>query len=45
VNSPGFSFKQWFDYLANVVSLSPIRKDEPRKGILDIPEVRGRLKP
>ena len=26
---PGFGIKQWFDYLSNVASLSPVRKDKP----------------
>jgi len=30
---PGFSPSQWFAYLTNVAGLSPIRKDEPLRGV------------
>jgi hypothetical protein len=35
---PGFDLGQWFKYLANVIALAPIRKDEkltgPPEGVL-----------
>jgi hypothetical protein len=32
IKPPGFSFGQWFSYLANVATLAPSRKDEPLRG-------------
>jgi hypothetical protein len=33
LKAPDFTPSQWFSYLANVAGLSPIRKDEPVRGV------------